>query len=65
MSTCSAVDFLVSSLNEAVHAVQTSRDMDRLAVRRSVEHRFASTRMVDDYLAVHHRVVELDRTRRC
>ena len=35
-----------------------------MAVRASVEHRFDAERMVDDYLAVYHRVVELDRARR-
>jgi len=56
--------FLVSSLAEAVVAVHASDGMDRMAVRTSVEHRFDSNRMVDDYLAVYHRVVELHRTRR-
>src|SRR5947207_7158935 len=49
--------FLVSSLDEAVVAVHASHGMDRMAVRASVEHRFASTRMTDEYLAVYHRVV--------
>jgi glycosyltransferase involved in cell wall biosynthesis len=56
--------FLVSSLDEAVVAVHASDGMDRMAVRTSVEHRFDSNRMVDDYLAVYQRVVELHRTRR-
>ena len=56
--------FLVGSLDEAVVAVHASGGMDRTAVRASVEHRFDSNRMVDDYLAVYHRVVELHRTRR-
>lgn len=56
--------FLVSSLDEAVVAVHASDGIDRMAVRTSVEHRFDSNRMVDDYLAVYHRVVELHRTRR-
>jgi glycosyltransferase involved in cell wall biosynthesis len=56
--------FLVSSLAEAVHAVEASQGLDRPAVRRSVERRFASARMVDDYLGVYQRVLELDRTRR-
>ena len=54
--------FLVGSLDEAVVAVHASAGMDRMAVRASVEHRFDSNRMVDDYLAVYHRVVELHRT---
>jgi hypothetical protein len=38
--------------------------LDRTAVRATVEHRFDADRMVDDYLACYHRVVELDRERR-
>jgi glycosyltransferase involved in cell wall biosynthesis len=56
--------FLVDSVEEAVAAVDAAVGMDRAAVRGSVEHRFAVGRMVDDYLAVYHRVVELDRARR-
>jgi glycosyltransferase involved in cell wall biosynthesis len=56
--------FLVGSLDEAVEAVHASEGMDRMAVRASVEHRFDSNRMVDDYLAVYHEVVELHRARR-
>ena len=56
--------FLVGSLDEAVAAVRASAGLDRTAVRASVEHRFDSSRMVDDYLAVYHRVVELHRSRR-
>jgi hypothetical protein len=33
-------------------------------VRASVERRFDSNRMVDDYLEVYHRVVALDHARR-
>ena len=51
--------FLVASVDEAIDAVRASAGMDRLAVRASVEHRFDSNRMVDDYLAVYRRVVEL------
>lgn len=56
--------FLVSSLHEAVAAVRASTGLDRMAVRASVEHRFDANRMVDDYLAIYQRVVELDRARR-
>ncbi len=56
--------FLVRSLDEAVAAVHASAGIDRTAVRASVEHRFDSSRMVDEYLAVYQRVVELHRTRR-
>ena len=49
--------YLVHSLDEAVAAVHASGDMDRLAVRASVERRFDVERMVDEYLEVYRRVV--------
>ena len=55
--------FLVESIEQAVAAVRASADLDRVAVRASVEHRFDSNRMVDDYLAAYHRVIELHKTR--
>jgi glycosyltransferase involved in cell wall biosynthesis len=55
--------FLVASLDEAVDAVRASAGIDRLAVRASVEHRFDSNRMVDDYLALYRRVIELHKAR--
>jgi hypothetical protein len=56
--------FLVNSVDEAVAAVHAAAGLDRTAVRATIEHRFDADRMVDDYLAVYHRVVELDRERR-
>jgi glycosyltransferase involved in cell wall biosynthesis len=56
--------FLVGSVAEAVAAVHASGSMDRMAVRTSVEHRFDANRMVDEYLAVYHRVVGHHRTGR-
>ena len=56
--------FLVESLNGAVSAVRSSGSVDRLAVRASVERRFDVDRMVDEYLAVYHLVVEDHRARR-
>jgi glycosyltransferase involved in cell wall biosynthesis len=56
--------YLVGSLDEAVDAVDAAQHLDRTAVRASVEHRFDAARMVDEYLSVYHRVVELHRTRR-
>jgi glycosyltransferase involved in cell wall biosynthesis len=53
--------FLVGSLDEAVAAVHASAGLDRAAVRASVEQRFDVNRMVDDYLALYRRVVELHR----
>ena len=56
--------FLVTSVEEAMEAVQASSTIDRVAVRASVEHRFDVGRMVDEYLAVYRRVVEHHRERR-
>jgi glycosyltransferase involved in cell wall biosynthesis len=53
--------FLVDSQEEAVAAVHASATLDREAVRASVEERFDVERMVDDYLALYRRVVELHR----
>jgi glycosyltransferase involved in cell wall biosynthesis len=55
--------FLVHTLDEAVSAVHASNALDRSAVRASVETRFDVERMVDDYLTLYRRVVELHRTR--
>jgi glycosyltransferase involved in cell wall biosynthesis len=55
--------FLVASVDEAVDAVHATVGMDRLAVRASVEHRFDSNRMVDEYLAVYRRVIKLHNAR--
>ena len=53
--------FLVGNQEEAVAAVDASSSLDRVAVRVSVEGRFDVERMVDDYLALYERVVELHR----
>jgi glycosyltransferase involved in cell wall biosynthesis len=53
--------FLVDNQDEAVAAVDASSSLDRVAVRASVEGRFDVERMVDDYLALYERVVELHR----
>jgi glycosyltransferase involved in cell wall biosynthesis len=55
--------FLVASVDDAVNAVSASAAIHRTDVRASVEHRFDSHRMVDDYLAVYRRVLELHRER--
>jgi glycosyltransferase involved in cell wall biosynthesis len=51
--------FLVHSLDAAAAAVDESGKLDRAAVRASVEGRFHVDRMVDDYLALYRRVIEL------
>jgi glycosyltransferase involved in cell wall biosynthesis len=55
--------FLVTSVDEATKAVRASAGMDLQAVRASVEHRFDANRMVDDYLGVYRRVLELHTAR--
>jgi glycosyltransferase involved in cell wall biosynthesis len=48
--------FLVSSLEDAVAAVEAAPSLDRAKVRASVEQRFSVERMVDEYLAVYRRI---------
>jgi glycosyltransferase involved in cell wall biosynthesis len=56
--------FLVGSIDEAVAAVHGSDSIDRMAVRKAVEHHFDASRMVDEYLTVYHHVVEHHRRQR-
>jgi len=56
--------FLVVTQEEAVAAVEAASALDRAAVRASVEERFDAERMVDDYLGLYQRVVELHRDTR-
>lgn len=49
--------FLVRGVDEAVAAVRSVQDLDRAAVRASVERRFDVKRMVDDYLALYRRIL--------
>ena len=55
--------FLVASLDEAVNRVDSAKGLKRATIRASVEQRFASDRMVQDYLDLYGRVVELHRAR--
>ncbi len=55
--------YLVDSVDQAVDAVELAQHMDRIAVRASVERRFSVTRMVDEYVALYHRVVAEHRRR--
>ena len=56
--------FLVETVEEAAAALRAAEALDPQAVRASVERRFDAGRMVDEYLAVYRRVVELHRDRR-
>ena len=51
--------FLVQDVESAVEAVSRASTLDRHRVRRTVEQRFSCARMVDDYLGVYQRVVEM------
>ena len=55
--------FLVASVDDAVEAVARSAAIGRRAARASVERRFDVGRMVDEYLAVYHRVRALHAAR--
>jgi glycosyltransferase involved in cell wall biosynthesis len=49
--------YLVSTVDEAVSAVESAAALDGDAVRESVVHRFDVGRMVDDYLDLYRRIV--------
>jgi glycosyltransferase involved in cell wall biosynthesis len=49
--------YLVSSVEEAVDAAGDAALLDRGEVRRSIEGRFDASRMVDEYLALYHRML--------
>jgi glycosyltransferase involved in cell wall biosynthesis len=51
--------YLVDSIAAAVQAVRRTQDLDATRVRASVESRFDSRRMLDEYVAVYHRVLAL------
>lgn len=45
--------FVVNSIDEAVAAVIACADLDRIACRRTFEHRFSARRMASDYLSLY------------
>ena len=55
--TPGADGLLVHTPEEAVTAVDAAADLDRMAVRRSAATRFSLDRMVDEYLALYHRLL--------
>ena len=50
--------YLVANLDEAVEALGQAAHLDRLGVRDSIEGRFGVARMVDEYLALYHRILD-------
>jgi glycosyltransferase involved in cell wall biosynthesis len=52
--------YLVSSEEQAVTAAGDAALLDRGEVRRSIEGRFDASRMVDEYLALYHRILDGD-----
>ncbi len=55
--------FLVDSIEEAVEALDKVKTIDRRTCRRWVETRFTAERMVDQYLKVYRRILEIDRSK--
>jgi glycosyltransferase involved in cell wall biosynthesis len=53
--------YLVQTPDQAVAAVEAAGQLDRTAVRASVERRFDVSRMVEDYIDVYHRILERTR----
>jgi glycosyltransferase involved in cell wall biosynthesis len=49
---------LVGDVDEAVEALGEAAHLDRLVVRESIEGRFGAARMVDEYLALYHRILD-------
>jgi glycosyltransferase involved in cell wall biosynthesis len=54
--------FLVDSHEEAVAAVAQAGELDRAAVRRSVQRRFHIDRMADEYIALYRSILDGKRT---
>jgi glycosyltransferase involved in cell wall biosynthesis len=54
--------YLVDPLEQAIEAVEAAKQLDRTAVRASVEKRFDVSRMVEDYIEVYRRIVEPGRS---
>jgi glycosyltransferase involved in cell wall biosynthesis len=51
--------FLVDGIDAAIEAVAAVPSLDRRRVRQTIEDRFTHDRMVDEYIAVYQRVLEL------
>ncbi|MFW2381853.1 MAG: glycosyltransferase family 4 protein [Acidimicrobiales bacterium] len=50
--------YLVATAEAAIEAVRAAGSIDRLGVRHSIERRFNAARMVDDYLALYHQILD-------
>ena len=50
--------FLVSTIEQAIDAVAATGEIDRAEVRRSVSEEFGVDRMVDEYVALYHRLLD-------
>lgn len=55
--------YLVDSIGAAVKAVHQTPSLDPARVRASVDSRFDSKRMIDEYIAVYHRILALSQAR--
>ncbi len=53
--------FIVETIEEAVEAIHRITEIDRSACRKSVERRFGHERMVEDYLRVYQRILEMEK----
>jgi glycosyltransferase involved in cell wall biosynthesis len=49
--------FVVTTIEDAVHAVQRASELDRRRCRQVFERRFSAARMANDYLAVYKRLI--------
>jgi glycosyltransferase involved in cell wall biosynthesis len=56
--------YLVTSVEQSLEAIHAAENINPAAVRASVEHRFDAGRMVDEYIAVYHRVLDQHALRR-
>lgn len=50
--------YLVADVDEAVEALGAAAHLDRRGIRDSIEGRFGVARMVDEYLALYHRILD-------
>jgi mannose-6-phosphate isomerase-like protein (cupin superfamily) len=51
--------YLVETVEEAIDAINKIHEIDRLACRQFIEESFSTERMVDDYIKVYTRILDL------